>query len=102
MKLYIEAGHRIRLLREQEGYTRERLAELAEISPKFLYEIEMGKKGFSAYTLAQLAAILRVSTDYILYGEKEIDYVSDKIERFGSVQKDNVIKLLDIIYDICT
>ena len=38
---YAKAGQRIRNLREVNRYTREKLAELAEISPKFLYEIEV-------------------------------------------------------------
>lgn len=50
---YAKAGQRIRNLREVNRYTREKLAELAEISPKFLYEIEVGAKGFSADTLSR-------------------------------------------------
>ena len=45
-KLYKNAGIRIRFLREERHYTREYLAEMADISPKFLYEIESGQKGF--------------------------------------------------------
>ena len=47
---YKEIGARIRALREDDGLTRDRLAERVGISSKFLYEIEMGKKGFSAET----------------------------------------------------
>lgn len=52
--LYVGAGNRIRALRENRGYTREQLAEMADISSKFLYEIEVGNKGFSARTLSLL------------------------------------------------
>ena len=45
-EIYIDAGHRIRTIRKQRGYSREYLAELSDISTKFLYEIECGKKGF--------------------------------------------------------
>lgn len=38
-------GKRILSERLLHNYTREYLAELADISPKFLYEIETGKKG---------------------------------------------------------
>ncbi len=40
-------GTRIRYIRELNHYTREELAEYADISSKFLYEIESGQKGFS-------------------------------------------------------
>ncbi len=41
-----KVGNRIRELREMHNYTREGMAEMVEISPKFLYEIESGKKDF--------------------------------------------------------
>lgn len=37
-------GTRIRKIRELRGYTRERLAEYADISADFLWEVESGKK----------------------------------------------------------
>ena len=43
-KVYYDAGNRIRYLRERQHYTREQLAEMADISPKFLYEIESGQE----------------------------------------------------------
>lgn len=67
----LEVGKRIRELRELHNYTRESLAEKAEISPKFLYEIEAGKKGFSADTLCRLSQALSVSCDYIMFGEEK-------------------------------
>lgn len=39
-----ETGARVRALRETAGYSREQLSEMADISVKFLYEIESGKK----------------------------------------------------------
>ena len=66
----IEIGERIRRLREIQKYTREGFAEKADISVKFLYEIEAGKKGFSADTLCRIAQGLSVSCDYIMYGKE--------------------------------
>ena len=40
-------GTKIRTLREYHGYSREKFAELAGINDKFLYEVEVGKKGLS-------------------------------------------------------
>ena len=72
-----EVGLRIRKMREHAGYTREKLSEMADISSKFLYDIETGKKGMSVYTLYHLCEVLGVSCDYILSGEdksKDKDY----------------------------
>lgn len=73
--LYREAGLRIYHLRRTLGYTREELAEMADISIKFLYEVENGKKGFSAQTLLKLSKALSVDCDYILKGTREKDIV---------------------------
>lgn len=68
-----QAGARIRDFREKLGFSRDKLSEMADIGSKFLYEIECGKKGMSAYTLHNIAKALNVSTDYILTGEGKID-----------------------------
>ena len=66
--LYKEAGNRIRQLRERAQLTREAFSEIAKISAKFLYEIETGKKGFSADVLYKISKVLNVSSEYILSG----------------------------------
>ena len=64
-------GQRIKGLRLKRKMTREALAEAAGISVSFLYEIETGKKSFSAYTLGNLSKALNVESDYILLGDLE-------------------------------
>lgn len=61
-------GSRIRKQREYIGYTREQLAELLGVTPKFCSDIELGVKGMSVPTLCKIAQALRLSTDYILFG----------------------------------
>lgn len=67
---YADAGTRIRHLREEQGLTRERLAEMADISVQFLADIEKGRKNMSVTTLRNLAAALFVTTDFIVNGTK--------------------------------
>ncbi|WP_095175666.1 MULTISPECIES: helix-turn-helix domain-containing protein [Blautia] len=99
-ELYVQAGSRIRELREKRGYSRELLAEKADISSKFLYEIEVGTKGFSARTLSMLADGLSTSCDYILYGvaeyesKEEIDYI---LQQFPDEKTTEIIKILNAI-----
>lgn len=64
-------GSRIRKQREYLGYTREQLAEQLDVSTKFCSDIELGVKGMSIPTLCKIARILRLSTDYILFGTLE-------------------------------
>ena len=62
-------GKRIRHQREYMGYTREQFAEQIDVTPKFCSDIETGSKGMSVPTLCRIAKVLRLSTDYILWGQ---------------------------------
>lgn len=64
-------GIRIRNQREQFGYTREQFAEMLNVTPKFCADIELGNKGMSVQTLCKISDILKLSTDYILFGIAE-------------------------------
>ncbi|MBQ8781903.1 MAG: helix-turn-helix transcriptional regulator [Oscillospiraceae bacterium] len=63
-----EVGARITELRKNRGYTREKLAELADISVQFLADIEKGRKSMTISTLKKIAAALLVTTDRIVNG----------------------------------
>ena len=99
--IYYEAGSKIRFLREEKHYTREHLAELADISPKFLYEVENGQKGFSADTLYRLAEALDTNSDYILFGKyrgKIYDEAQRILNLFEEPKKEIVIEIIELIY----
>lgn len=66
----LSVGKRIMLLRKERKFTREELAERADISYKFLYEIENDMKKFSASTLERLSEALGVSMDFIMKGRQ--------------------------------
>lgn len=68
---YEAVGNRILELRKNRNMTREKLAELADISVQFLADIEKGKKNMTVTTLRKLAASLEVSTDYLVNGAGE-------------------------------
>ena len=86
-------GERIMLLRKDRRYSRGQLSNLAGISEKFLYEIEMGKKGFSAQTLTRIADALEVSLDYIMLGEGSRRY-EDEIIATIKMFKPNTLKMV--------
>lgn len=66
-------GKRIRQQREYMGYTREQFAEKIDVTPKFCSDIETGAKGMSVPTLCRISKVLRLSTDYILWGRDNED-----------------------------
>ena len=73
MDLLTDIGKRVRKTREHYGFTRERLAEMANISPQFLVHIENGTKSMTANTICNLARALNVSADYLLFGLEDTD-----------------------------
>lgn len=101
----IRVGERIRELREVQNYTREAFAEKVDISAKFLYEIETGKKGFSADTLSRISVALSISCDYIMFGEETGHYTSEKImcvlETMKPTQVCQIQNILQILYEMC-
>lgn len=101
-RIYYEAGIRIRDLRERKHLTREQVAEKADISSRFLYEIEVGNKGFSADTLYKLAEALDTNANYILSGEdlNNIDNeMMDVIGRFEKAQIKILMEMMELIYE---
>lgn len=103
MAVYKEAGERILLVRVMRGYTRENLAEMASITPKFLYEIETGRKGFSAIVLYKICDALKVDCDYILTGREKIDCdqkLVEALQLFNQSQTECLSMILKQIYEL--
>ena len=61
---------RIRKAREDLGYTREKFAELLDVSVSYLAELERGRTGISVKMLVKVCKVLGLSADYILFGEE--------------------------------
>ena len=101
----IHIGERIRKLREERKFTREALAEKADISAKFLYEIETGKKGFSADTLCKISRALSVSCDYIMLGD-EAEHKGNRdiicvLEMLEPRQVSKIRDILNLLSEMC-
>lgn len=60
---------RIRKAREDAGYTREKFAELLDVSVSYLAEVERGRSTVSVKTLIKICNLLGLSADYVLFGE---------------------------------
>lgn len=101
----VEIGNRIKELRENCKLTREELAEKAEISAKFLYEVEKGRKGLSADTLLKISRTLSCSCDYLLTGEifekNQMDQVTELLDGFVEKDRKYIVKMLMIMQEIC-
>lgn len=92
-------GNRIRKLREIKGLTREQLAEFAEISANFLWEIETGRKSMKVLNLAKLAEALNTSTDYLVFGTTKCNG-NEKISALLSAMPENIQEQLEKMIDV--
>ena len=70
---YVEIGNRIRLEREKFDMTREKLAELLNLSPYFLGQIERGERKMSISTLISISECLHISIDYLFFEQMNIN-----------------------------
>lgn len=95
----VEIGLRIQEVRKERNMTREDLAEKAEISTKFLYEVEIGKKGLSAESVWKISRALSVSSDYLLMGEGKSKH--SKFDNLSQKQLKRLEKIIKLMYEFC-
>lgn len=92
------AGKRIKEIRLRAGMTQCRLAEkLDYASERQLQRIESGETSCSVDKLMEIAQILEVSTDYILFGQRKAyaDGWDRYIENKSAKQKAYLEKVLE-------
>ncbi len=65
-----EIGGRIKAQRKNLGISQEKLAEMVNVSPHYIYEIERGTKSMSLETFVTLSQALNLTADFILFGSK--------------------------------
>lgn len=79
---YTIIGKRIKKIREQQGYTQEKVAEALGVSNAYISKIERGKTSLSIETLASICECLDTSPILVLTGTlpKNEDYLRNDIE----------------------
>lgn len=89
-------GTRVRQIRKQFNLSQARLAEKAGLSPKYISDIELGKKGVSLDTADKIAAAFDLPLADILKEQptESVDFIAAMqqynalIESFGELEKD--------------
>lgn len=99
-----EIGTRLRMKREQAGYTREKLGELASLSPRFIANVELGESTFSLDSLMSVCRLLSCSSDFLLFGSEDageiwIDTLT-KVQNINPKYKEQIDNLLQSAIEI--
>ena len=76
-----EVGTRVWNCRNQQGMSREKLAERLDITPQYVSDIEQGKKCMSMSIFVELSEVLGVSMEYLAYGTLPEDPAVERLER---------------------
>lgn len=93
---FTKIGEKIKRVRKEKGLTQEQLAELTHLSVTHISAIETARSSFSVSTLVNIAAVLEISTDWILFEGREISHcVEHQISRvlFDCSEKEVLILL---------
>ncbi len=101
----VEMGLRIAGCRKELHLTQEQLAETIDVSLQTISCIELGKKAVRPENLAKLCKSLQVSSDYILYGKrdvKQMDGLINKLSSLGKQEYEFVNELITHFYRLCS
>lgn len=85
-------GWRMRKERESLKLTREKFAEIIDLSTLYVGQLERGERQMSLSTLVKVAKSLHISTDYLIYGKSLNDNNLDLIKEDNNkyTQLDNM------------
>ena len=100
-------GIKIKERRQSQGFTQEYVANLLDVNPSHISNIECGHANPSLTTLVRIADILRCSVDYFIGGEytylidrgaETLDkQIMDKIKYFDAEKKRKVLKMIELL-----
>ena len=83
-EIHILVGNQIRIARERAGFTQEQFGALVSLGPKNVSDIERGLVGISISTLKRICEKLSISSDWILFGDQnmnDVDYLAERLRR---------------------
>ena len=100
-------GLKIKERRLNQGVTQEYVANLLDVNPSHISNIECGRANPSLTSLVKIANILQCSVDYFISGEYTFkasdaantldDQIMDKIKYFDPVKKQKVLQMIDLL-----
>ena len=79
----IEMGRRFREARERLNWSREVLAERADLSVSFIADLELGNTGTRLENFIRLCRLLDLNADYVLFGAP-----GDAVQRITDLLRD--------------
>lgn len=101
-QLLKDLGKRISAQRRLLGFTQEQIAEQMNVSVQMISNLELGHKAIRPENLVKISSILRVSTDYLLFGHSspgESSELATKIHSLTTEQQSAVNRIIDLFLE---
>lgn len=95
-----DVGDRIRTKREKLQISREKFAEILNLSPFFVGQIERGERKMSISTLISVSECLHISIDYLIFGEVYKANEDNNLQYLLSNCSSNEVKVIEEITKI--
>ena len=83
-ELNVFIGSQIKIERNRVGLTREQLAEMIDVTPRFIADVERGSVGISVPTLKKICEVLKISSDKLIWGETTSASIDDRLRFLDS------------------
>lgn len=87
-------GKKIKDKRQQKRISQERLAELVDVTPSYISNIESGNRVASLPTMLEIAKVLDLSLDYLLLENVTNDFNDADTDKL-LIEFKNILELLD-------
>ena len=100
----LELGARIKELRIEKGLTQQQVADVLDVTPGYISNVENNRTAMSIHCLANYAKLIGITVDYLI-GAQEEGYSShaldaklvNEINQLSDDNKNKLLKVLKII-----
>lgn len=99
-EINMEIGARVKSARESRNITQEALAELIDVSPQYISDMERGVVGLSLQSLKRVCLHLGVSSDQLLFGrlpESRADRLAEKCQGMSEAQFALLLAIAEVV-----
>lgn len=93
---------RISMIRNELNLSRKDISDLTDISERFIYDIESGKKGMSVKSLIKISKSLKVSPDYLLMwgcNDENVNSICNILSKLGKKDLISAGKMIREFYE---
>lgn len=100
---YERIGVHIRVMRQKRGLSQEKLAEMTNMSSKYISHIETAKKNASLESVVKIANALGITVDRLLYGVQRNDKMAYEPELHEVISDCNIYEksvILDTVAEL--